>query len=128
MSATRLLILGVLRSKQPIHGYNVRRELESWQAERWAHIAYGSIYFALNKMTVAACLRQLSSVLLSLQFGAPRQGMRPEAASLMRRDAGHLKHVAALLQERTGIKMPDLDDALSAHLGESYADDHRCFP
>ena len=26
------------------------RELERWQAERWANIAYGSIYFALNKM------------------------------------------------------------------------------
>src|SRR5215210_895261 len=50
MSATRLLILGVVRSRQPIHGYDVRRELESWQAERWANIAYGSIYFALNKM------------------------------------------------------------------------------
>lgn len=50
MSATRLLILGLVRSKQPIHGYDVRRELESWQAERWANIAYGSIYFALNKM------------------------------------------------------------------------------
>src|SRR5262245_64169533 len=50
MSTTRLLILGVLRSKQPTHGYDVRRELESWRAERWANIAYGSIYFALNKM------------------------------------------------------------------------------
>jgi DNA-binding PadR family transcriptional regulator len=50
MSATRLLILGVLRIRQPVHGYDVRRELESWQAERWANIAYGSIYFALNKM------------------------------------------------------------------------------
>src|SRR5438034_5719314 len=50
MSATRLLILGVLHFKQPTHGYDVHRELESWQAERWANIAYGSIYFALNKM------------------------------------------------------------------------------
>src|SRR5581483_1598119 len=50
MSATRLLILGVLRLKQPVHGYDVRRELEAWRAERWANIAYGSIYFALNKM------------------------------------------------------------------------------
>jgi aminoglycoside phosphotransferase (APT) family kinase protein len=66
---------------------------------------------------VAACLRQLLSVLISLRFGAPRQGMRPEAASLMRRDAGHVKHVAALLQERTAIKMPDLEDALAHLLG-----------
>src|SRR5579885_3635134 len=50
MSATRLLILGVIRFKQPTHGYEVRRELETWRAEQWAHIAYGSIYFALNKM------------------------------------------------------------------------------
>jgi DNA-binding PadR family transcriptional regulator len=50
MSATRLLILGVLRFMQPTHGYEIRRELESWRAENWANIAYGSIYFALNKM------------------------------------------------------------------------------
>src|SRR5262245_33119915 len=51
MSVTRLLILGVLvRSNQPIHGYDIRRELELWNAEQWANVAYGSIYFALNKM------------------------------------------------------------------------------
>ena len=50
MSATRLLILGALRFMQPAHGYSIRRELESWHAEDWANIAYGSIYFALNKM------------------------------------------------------------------------------
>jgi len=50
MSAARLLILGVLRLRQPVHGYDVRRELEAWRAEQWANIAYGSIYFALNKM------------------------------------------------------------------------------
>ena len=50
MSATRLLILGALRFMQPTHGYSLRRELESWRAGEWANIAYGSIYFALNKM------------------------------------------------------------------------------
>jgi DNA-binding PadR family transcriptional regulator len=51
MSATRLLILGVLvRAAEPTHGYDVRRELELWNAEQWANVAYGSIYFALNKM------------------------------------------------------------------------------
>jgi DNA-binding PadR family transcriptional regulator len=49
MSSIRLLILGVLKS-QPLHGYEVRRELELWNAEQWANIAYGSIYFALKKM------------------------------------------------------------------------------
>ena len=50
MSAARLMILGVLQFKSPAHGYDIRRELESWRAEHWAHVAYGSIYFALNKM------------------------------------------------------------------------------
>ena len=50
MSSIRLLILGVLMRKQPIHGYDVRRELEGYGADRWANVAYGSIYSALNKM------------------------------------------------------------------------------
>jgi DNA-binding PadR family transcriptional regulator len=50
MSATRLLILGALRFLQPAHGYSVRRELESWSADKWANIAYGSIYHALHKL------------------------------------------------------------------------------
>lgn len=50
MSSIRLLILGVLQIRQPIHGYEVRRELERWRAEEWAHVAYGSIYSALKTM------------------------------------------------------------------------------
>src|ERR687886_503571 len=49
MAVTRVLVLGVLM-RQPRHGYEVRRELESWNAEQWANIAYGSIYFSLAKM------------------------------------------------------------------------------
>lgn len=51
MSSIRLLILGVLLRKQPIHGYEVRRELEQWHADKWANVAYGSIYSALGKMS-----------------------------------------------------------------------------
>jgi DNA-binding PadR family transcriptional regulator len=50
MSSIRLLILGVLLRKQPTHGYDVRRELEQRHADKWANIAYGSIYSALGKM------------------------------------------------------------------------------
>ena len=49
MAVTRVLVLGVLL-KQPMHGYEVQRELERWNAEQWANIAYGSIYFCLAKM------------------------------------------------------------------------------
>lgn len=51
MSAIRLLVLGTLMIKNEIHGYEIRRELESWNAEKWANIAYGSIYSALKKLT-----------------------------------------------------------------------------
>ncbi len=50
MSAVRILILGILNATQSSHGYEIRQELESWNAANWANIAYGSIYFALNKM------------------------------------------------------------------------------
>ncbi|MCA1669537.1 MAG: PadR family transcriptional regulator [Thermomicrobia bacterium] len=61
MSAARLLILGVLQFKSPAHGYEIRRELESWHAEQWAHIAYGSIYFALNKMAEEGLVEAVST-------------------------------------------------------------------
>jgi DNA-binding PadR family transcriptional regulator len=50
MSATRLLVLGVVRSYGQAHGYQVRRELLSWGAEYWANVAPGSIYHALKKL------------------------------------------------------------------------------
>src|SRR5262245_2007133 len=49
MTETRVLILGVLRDGA-MHGYEVRKRLEGWGAERWANVAYGSIYHALTKM------------------------------------------------------------------------------
>src|SRR5690348_7706365 len=33
------------------HGYQVRRELLGWSADRWANVAPGSIYHALKQMT-----------------------------------------------------------------------------
>lgn len=49
-STTRLLVLGVVRIFQPVHGYDVRRELVSWHAEEWANVAPGSIYNALKSL------------------------------------------------------------------------------
>ncbi|RJQ71665.1 PadR family transcriptional regulator [Pseudonocardiaceae bacterium YIM PH 21723] len=51
MSATRLLVLGVVKLGGPVHGYAVRQELQSWGADKWANAAPGSIYHALKKMT-----------------------------------------------------------------------------
>lgn len=61
MSATRLLILGVLQFKQPTYGYEVRRELESWNADRWANVSYGSIYHALKKMAEEGLIAEVDT-------------------------------------------------------------------
>jgi DNA-binding PadR family transcriptional regulator len=51
LSATRLLVLGVVRMYGRAHGYQVRRELLTWSADKWANVQPGSIYHALKKMT-----------------------------------------------------------------------------
>ena len=59
MSSTRLLILGVVRIFQPVHGYFVRRELLSWRADQWANINPGSIYNALRSLTKDGFLEEV---------------------------------------------------------------------
>ena len=49
MSATKLLVLGIVHLSGGAHGYQVRSELQSWRAEIWAKIKPGSIYHALKK-------------------------------------------------------------------------------
>jgi aminoglycoside phosphotransferase (APT) family kinase protein len=70
----------------------------------------------IDYFEVIAGTRLLLSVLISLRFGAARQGMRPGAEALMRRDAPFMQSVATLLQKRTLMPMPDLDEALSTLL------------
>lgn len=59
MSATRLLVLGVVRIYGQAHGYQVRQELHSWSAEKWANVQPGSIYHALKKMAAEGLLEHL---------------------------------------------------------------------
>ena len=44
---TRLLLLGAVMLFEPVNGYQLRRELLSWQVEDWAHVNPGSIYSGL---------------------------------------------------------------------------------
>src|SRR5688572_6675730 len=61
MSTTRLMILGLVRWMQPVHGYDVKRELESWQVDQWANIAPGSIYHALRTMAAEGLLAEVAT-------------------------------------------------------------------
>ncbi len=47
---TRLLLLGTVMLFEPVNGYQLRRELLSWQVEDWAHVNPGSIYSGLTTL------------------------------------------------------------------------------
>ena len=49
-TATRLLLLGAVGIFEPVNGYQIRRELVSWQVDRWAHLNPGSIYGGLTTL------------------------------------------------------------------------------
>lgn len=49
-STTPLLLLGAVALFEPVNGYQIRRELVSWQVEQWANVRTGSIYHALAKL------------------------------------------------------------------------------
>lgn len=71
-NSTRLLVLGCVRIFQPVHGYDVRRELLSWRAGEWANVAPGSIYNALKSLTRDGLLEVV---------GTAQVGGRPERTS-----------------------------------------------
>ncbi|WP_189114971.1 PadR family transcriptional regulator [Pilimelia terevasa] len=47
---TRLLMLGAVKLFAPVNGYQIRRELISWEVEDWAHLRPGSIYSVLGTL------------------------------------------------------------------------------
>jgi DNA-binding PadR family transcriptional regulator len=61
VSATRLLVLGCVRMHGSAHGYQVRRDLLTWSADKWANVAPGSIYHALKKMETEKLLEVTST-------------------------------------------------------------------
>jgi len=50
VSATSLLVLGVIRILQPVHGYDVRREIVSWRVDTLTTVKPGSIYAAIRTL------------------------------------------------------------------------------
>jgi DNA-binding PadR family transcriptional regulator len=55
---TRMLLLGAVALFEPVNGYQIRRELLSWEVERWAHVNPGSIYGGLTTLTRQGHLRR----------------------------------------------------------------------
>ena len=98
MSATtRMLVLGVVRIFQPVHGYDVRRELVSWHAEEWAQIAPGSIYNALKTLTRDGFLEIV---------GTDQVGGRPERTTYRLTARGEQELTELLRDTWWTVRMP----------------------
>jgi DNA-binding PadR family transcriptional regulator len=59
---TRMLLLGAVAMFEPVNGYQIRRELVSWNVDRWAHVNPGSIYHGLAALTAEGLLQRTDLV------------------------------------------------------------------
>lgn len=96
-STTRLLVLGVVRIFQPVHGYDVRRELVSWHAEEWANVAPGSIYNALKSLARDGLLEVV---------GKKQIGGRPERTTYRLTPKGESEMDEMLRETLWTVRMP----------------------
>lgn len=76
---TRLLVLGVTTIFAPANGYQLRRELLSWDVEHWANVQPGSIYSMLNTLTKQGFVERFD---LTLEDARPVAVYRPTDAGL----------------------------------------------
>ncbi|MQA86193.1 MAG: PadR family transcriptional regulator [Streptosporangiales bacterium] len=129
MSATRLLVLGVVRGHGRAHGYLVQAELVSWGPEAWANVKWGSLYHALRQMAKEGLLHATEiadwpgrvdykmteageAEFLRLLRDALRRPGRPDmlAAGLALLPALPRAEAFALLKERLTALEADRDD------------------
>lgn len=71
---TRMLVLGVVQIFEPANGYQLRRELLSWEVDTWANINPGSIYSMLSTLTKQGMVERIDLV--------TSPGVRPVAVYL----------------------------------------------
>jgi DNA-binding PadR family transcriptional regulator len=55
------MILGLVSYLQPVHGYDIRKELTSWNVESWANVQPGSIYHALRRLTEDGLIEEVAT-------------------------------------------------------------------
>src|SRR3954454_13419576 len=124
MSTTRLLLFGLVRIFQPAYGYQLRRELMTWNVQAWANINPGSIYTGLRTLAKHGYLLELE------QDGANRPGRtsyklttdgETEYFSLLRGmlwtvDGFHPDKMQAPLAFMWSLRRDEVVDALEARI------------
>lgn len=74
MSATRLLVLGIVRGYGRAHGYRIGNDLLSWGADEWANVKWGSIYHALHALTERGLLRDHNEIAGRTEYEITERG------------------------------------------------------
>jgi len=98
---TRMLVLGVVDIFGPANGYQLRRELLSWEVERWAHLNPGSIYSMLATLEKQGAIERHD---IALEDGGR------EVAVYTMTDAGHAEFQNLVFEAIATV--PDSGDAL----------------
>jgi DNA-binding PadR family transcriptional regulator len=75
--STRLVILGLLRER-PLYGYEIKQIIEEHMGD-WTSIAFGSIYFALDKLAKEGFIEKVAT---------EQQGNRPSRSIYQIQPAG----------------------------------------
>jgi DNA-binding PadR family transcriptional regulator len=101
--STRLVILGMLRGR-PLHGYELKQNIEEQMGD-WASIAFGSIYFALDKLEAEGFIAKAA---------VEQQGERPVRTVYQITPAGEVEFMSLLRKTWSQVDWPhyDLDIAL----------------
>ena len=76
--------------------------LEGYEKEQ------GSKVENIEYFEVLAILRRFSDILSIFKFGAEKFGMREEVTQQIKETAFHMRRIYELLEEKTGIKIPEL--------------------
>lgn len=85
--STRLVILGLLRER-PLHGYEIKHIIEEHMGD-WTSIAFGSIYFALGKLTEEGFIEKIAT---------EQEGGRPSRSIFQITEAGREEFLRLLRQ------------------------------
>ncbi len=142
--STRLVILGLLRER-PLYGYEIKHIIEDHMGD-WTNIAFGSIYFALRKLSEEGFVEKIAT---EQEGGRPSRSVyqitetgRAEFARLLREvwseverhyftfDIGLFFSTALPVEERVEHlrdrvrQLEEIIQHVRAHMAEQLADVH----
>ncbi len=105
---TRMLVLGAVQIFGPANGYQLRRELLSWEVERWAQVNPGSIYSMLTTLEKQGSIERHDLEL---------DGARPVAVYTVTKDGA--KEFERLVYDAIAT-VPDSGDALPMRVAMNF--------